>query len=88
MAEEHIRVTDQMLTDHINKEEEKFKDIDRRFDRIEVNLAQNSADTKEILEAFTKTKGAITFIKVLAWLGSIVGAVYLFLVGNFTITPK
>jgi hypothetical protein len=86
--EPYTRVTDAMLSNHIEHEEKKFDDIDGRLDTLETELAAIKKGVTDILDAYSQAKGALTFIKILAGIAAALSSVYIFVTSNFSITPK
>ncbi len=78
---ESRRHDDSLLEKHTEEEMERYQAIVDRLTKIEER--QN-----EMLEVWTQAKGALTFIKILAGVGTTLAAIYAFLNGHFTITPK
>lgn len=78
---DHERASDALLISHIATEDKRQEDIEKRLAAIEASM-------KEMTDAWTQAKGALTLIKVLAGIATGIAAVYAFMNTNFTITPK
>lgn len=72
---------DQLLSEHIEREEKKFDSIDDRLSKLENQLS-------ELIDLWTQAKGVLNFIKVVAGIGAACAAFYSFTHDYFTITPR
>lgn len=78
---ERRRADDFLLEEYVLAEEEAFRKLNERMEKVETTV-------NELKEIMLQAKGAVTFIKVLAAIGGTLGAVYIFFHDFFTIVPK